>query len=311
MFLGIIIILGLFFSPTSELSPVDIPPEELLVETKENYLVEIKEISPIISNKTMIPRVKVTIKDKYSNKTLVNLTFKTPEAGYKFFNDGLFLYGYYSGWDSGVRSEAVFLDHNLTPKWWKVCEHNVSTYESIYFNPKTAQEYEGYILMLGSITKGFDKVRGILFFNKTNEEFIKVLPAEGFDLLVMGKKAYLLSSREKYYLTLYDLETEEVIKTIETSIEVISQPIDPFTGVSIDFVRGGNYFALFFSEILAGNGVCEKICIYSLDLEIVGCIDFESHDPQDKNKIIRAMFVDDYLILERNNRKKEVYKING
>jgi len=286
LFLGIIIILGLFFSPTSELSPVDIPPEELLVETKENYLVEIKEISPIISNKTMIPRVKVTIKDKYSNKTLVNLTFKTPEAGYKFFNDGLFLYGYYSGWDSGVRSEAVFLDHNLTPKWWKVCEHNVSTYESIYFNPKTAQEYEGYILMLGSITKGFD-------------------------LLVMGKKAYLLSSREKYYLTLYDLETEEVIKTIETSIEVISQPIDPFTGVSIDFVRGGNYFALFFSEILAGNGVCEKICIYSLDLEIVGCIDFESHDPQDKNKIIRAMFVDDYLILERNNRKKEVYKING
>ncbi|ALV63607.1 hypothetical protein ADU37_CDS19080 [Thermococcus sp. 2319x1] len=301
---------SLFLNPTSELSPVDIAPEELLVKTEEYYLIEIKETAPIIVDDRMIPRVSVVIKSRSFNKSLLNFTFKTPQAGYKFFSEGIFLYGYYSKWDAGLRSEAVFLDYNLTPKWWKVYEYNVSSYELLYFNPKTAQEYKNYILMLGSVTRGFDKIKGIIFFNKTNGEFVRIFPAEGFELLVVNEKAYMLSSREnEYYLTLYDLETGKSIKSIEANMEITPQPIDPFTGISIEFIGGENYFALFFSEILAGNGIYQKLCVYSLDLKLIDCVEFKSHNPQDKNRIAKAMFAGDYLILERNSRRKEVYRV--
>jgi len=306
--LSVVVILNVAFKP--KLSPVNIPPEELLVKPEGNYSVEVEGMAPIVVDDRMIPQVSVVIKDKSSNRTLMNFTFKTPKAGYKFFSEGILLYGYYSGWDAGVRSEAVFLDYNLTLKWWKVYEYNVSSYELVYFNPKTAQEYKNYVLMLGSITRDFDKIRGILFFNKTNGELVKIYPAEGFELLVISGRAYVVSSKEgRYYLTLYDLETGKPISSIETNIEVTSQPIDPFSGVRVELIGGKNYFALFFSEVFAGNGIYQKICVYSLDLKLIDCLEFESHDLQDKNRIVKAIFAGDHLILERNNGGKEVYRI--
>ena len=308
--LFIVIILSLAFKP--KLSPAGIVPNELLVKTEGNYSIEIKEIASIIVDDKRIPRVNILIKSKSFNETLVNFTFKTPGGGFKFFKDGIFLYGYYSGWDAGIRSEAVFLDYNLTVKWWKIYEYNVSSYELIYFNPKTAQEYKDYILMLGSITRGFDKTKGILFFNKTNGELTKILSIHGIGLAVINKKAYVLSSKDgKYYLTLYDLDDGKPLKTIKTSFEVIAQPIDPFLGLGVKFIEGDKYLGVFFWEYPAVGGIYEKICVYSLNLKLVDCIEFSSHDVQDKNKIVSAVIIDDYLIIERNNGRKEIYKING
>jgi hypothetical protein len=286
----------------------------------DELLAKVNEEHPYL---IMTQGSKVLVLNKTTNKTLFTFTFKEPESGYKFLSDGILLYGYYP--DEFVSCEILFLNYNLSLKWKMATKFNISGDYMIVF-PQSSEEFEKYILMFGSVVKGFEVNRGLLLFNRFNGKFVEIIPFYGNDLKVIKDKAYILSLNHTldksghtkkiwYEILIYDLRKKNLIKIVKTPAKV--KYGEMFYAY---LLKGEEYIGLHFSDKAQTPDAVDRICIYTLDLKLIDCLTFEYHEEYNPNEfpseiylesVSEVWIIDDYLIIERKSGRKEVYKING
>lgn len=286
-------------------------PKLVLVENvNANKLARINERYSYL---VVIQDNKISILNETTNETLFTFTFKEPESGYKFLSDGILLYGYYP--DGFVSCEILFLNYKLNVKWKITAKFNVSEDYIILF-PQSAEEFNGYILMLGGVRRDFEVDKGILLFDKSNGKLVKVVPVYGEDLKVVKNRAYILRlnytlghAKEAWYeILMYDFGKGRLVKVVKTPVEIKYGEM-----FYAQLIKGEKYIGLHFSDKSQAPDAIDKVCVYNLNLKLIDCLTFEYHEESYQDiypKLIsKVWIIGDYLILQRNSGEKEVYKL--